>query len=90
MLAVIAAWQSEFKTLGEDFKWVQLFENKGAAMGCSNPHPHGQIWAMDYIPTEIAQEDATQTRYYQQYQRPHVTRLHAARMRNARACCCRK
>lgn len=70
MQQVIHTWQSEFTTLGETLQWVQLFENKGAAMGCSNPHPHGQIWAMDYIPTEIAQENTTQERYYQQYQRP--------------------
>jgi len=33
-----------------------VFENKGELMGCSNPHPHGQIWASDFIPTEVARE----------------------------------
>lgn len=42
---VIFAWQNEYKTLGanEMINYIQIFENKGAVMGCSNPHPHGQI-----------------------------------------------
>jgi UDPglucose--hexose-1-phosphate uridylyltransferase len=35
---------------------VQVFENKGELMGCSNPHPHGQIWASDFVPTEVVRE----------------------------------
>jgi UDPglucose--hexose-1-phosphate uridylyltransferase len=35
---------------------MQIFENKGAAMGCSNPHPHGQIWATTSLPEEAALE----------------------------------
>ncbi|WP_407239037.1 galactose-1-phosphate uridylyltransferase [Escherichia coli] len=35
--------------LGKTYPWVQVFENKGAAMGCSNPHPHGQIWANSFL-----------------------------------------
>jgi hypothetical protein len=42
---------------------VQIFENKGEIMGCSNPHPHGQIWAGDFIPNEAAKEDAAQKRW---------------------------
>ena len=38
------------------YKWMQIFENKGAAMGCSNPHPHGQIWTTTGLPEEPAQE----------------------------------
>ena len=34
------------------YKWMQIFENKGAAMGCSNPHPHGQIWTTTGLPEE--------------------------------------
>jgi UDPglucose--hexose-1-phosphate uridylyltransferase len=37
-------------------RWMQIFENKGAAMGCSNPHPHGQIWTTTGLPEEPAQE----------------------------------
>jgi len=52
--AVIDTWASQVEELGERFPWVQVFENKGAAMGCSNPHPHGQIWATSFEPTELA------------------------------------
>jgi UDPglucose--hexose-1-phosphate uridylyltransferase len=37
-------------------RWMQIFENKGAAMGCSNPHPHGQIWTTTGTPEEPAAE----------------------------------
>jgi UDPglucose--hexose-1-phosphate uridylyltransferase len=55
---VISTWQSEFKTLGENpiINHVQIFENKGAMMGNSNPHPHCQIWAQERIPAEPAKE----------------------------------
>jgi UDPglucose--hexose-1-phosphate uridylyltransferase len=59
--AVIDLWCAEAARLGERFASVQIFENKGAAMGCSNPHPHGQIWATDYVPDEIARESLNQS-----------------------------
>jgi len=45
---VVDTWQSEYKSLGaiDTINYVQIFENKGAVMGCSNPHPHGQIWIL--------------------------------------------
>jgi len=46
--------------LGRDWPWVQVFENRGEAMGASNPHPHGQVWAVGSIPPEAAREHATQ------------------------------
>jgi UDPglucose--hexose-1-phosphate uridylyltransferase len=49
---------------------VQVFENKGAIMGCSNPHPHGQIWATDSLPNEPAQEDSRQAAYFQRHVSP--------------------
>lgn len=54
--AVIDAWADEVRTLGgrDDIRHVQVFENKGAAMGCSNPHPHGQVWANESLPTRPA------------------------------------
>jgi len=60
--AVIRAWQSEYKLLGDlpYIKYVQIFENKGEIMGCSNPHPHGQIWAQETIPAEPAREQELQ------------------------------
>jgi UDPglucose--hexose-1-phosphate uridylyltransferase len=57
---VIDAWSAQVAELGELYTNVQVFENKGAMMGCSNPHPHGQIWATDYLPQELAIEDRTQ------------------------------
>jgi UDPglucose--hexose-1-phosphate uridylyltransferase len=58
--AVVDLWARQTEELGREYRWVQLFENKGAVMGCSNPHPHGQIWALDALPTEPAKEDAAQ------------------------------
>ena len=48
---VIDVWADQVAELGQTYRWVQVFENKGAVMGCSNPHPHGQIWATDTCPT---------------------------------------
>ncbi|MBK9432898.1 MAG: UDP-glucose--hexose-1-phosphate uridylyltransferase [Sphingomonadales bacterium] len=58
--AIITTWQAQLSELGQRYANVQIFENKGAMMGCSNPHPHGQIWATDYLPNEVATEDRTQ------------------------------
>lgn len=41
----------QFNELKEKYTWVQIFENRGAAVGCSNSHPHGQIWAGDFLPS---------------------------------------
>lgn len=68
--AVIETWQAQMDELGSRYRWVQVFENKGAAMGCSNPHPHGQIWAGDFLPNELAQADASQRRYLARHGRP--------------------
>ena len=61
---VVDAWVGQIEDLGRHFGWVALFENKGAMMGCSNPHPHGQVWASDFIPNEVAREDACQKRFF--------------------------
>jgi UDPglucose--hexose-1-phosphate uridylyltransferase len=58
--AVVDLWAAQTEELGARFRWVQVFENRGEAMGASNPHPHGQIWAGTALPTEAAREDATQ------------------------------
>jgi UDPglucose--hexose-1-phosphate uridylyltransferase len=57
---VIDVWAQQTEELGRTYRWVQVFENKGDVMGCSNPHPHGQIWASDSIPNEPAKEDRQQ------------------------------
>lgn len=64
MRNVIDCWASQSQELGNRYAWVQIFENKGAAMGCSNPHPHGQIWASDHLPDAPATEDARQRAYF--------------------------
>jgi UDPglucose--hexose-1-phosphate uridylyltransferase len=61
---VIEAWCSEAARLGQNYSNVQIFENKGSMMGCSNPHPHGQIWASDHVPDEVRIEDQMQETHY--------------------------
>ncbi|AKD37922.1 galactose-1-phosphate uridylyltransferase [Pasteurella multocida subsp. multocida OH4807] len=64
---VIKVWQDQLHELGKTYQWVQIFENKGAAMGCSNPHPHGQIWANSFLPNEVVREDQTQRAYFEKH-----------------------
>lgn len=56
--AVVDVWSEQYVELGgrPDVNYVLIFENRGAAMGASNPHPHGQIWATATIPNEPAAE----------------------------------
>jgi len=63
---VVDLWVDEYKILGgKDFiNHVQIFENKGSVMGCSNPHPHGQIWAQSSIPDEVSKECDAQYDYF--------------------------
>ena len=60
--AVVATWIDQTRELGaHDFiRYVQVFENKGAMMGASNPHPHSQIWASSHVPNEPAKESGAQ------------------------------
>ncbi len=62
---VVDIWAEQTTELGAQYKWVQVFENKGKIMGCSNPHPHGQIWAESALPNEAAKEDQQQREYYE-------------------------
>lgn len=63
---VIKLWQEEYASLGSasDINYIQIFENKGAIMGCSNPHPHGQIWAQRSLPLEIQKKTQKQKEYW--------------------------
>ncbi len=63
---VVDVWQREYAEIGElDYiNYVQIFENKGIIMGCSNPHPHGQIWAQESIPGEPYKECFYQKKYF--------------------------
>jgi len=60
---VVDLWVAETAAAGAAYRWVQVFENKGAIMGCSNPHPHGQVWASSVLPTDAAVEDRQQRAY---------------------------
>jgi len=68
---VVDLWCDEYKILGgnPDINYVQIFENKGAVMGCSNPHPHGQIWSSRLIPSEIEKENVTQTTFFKKHKK---------------------
>lgn len=67
---VIETWMREAADLAKrDFiANVQIFENKGEIMGCSNPHPHSQIWAQSNLPNEIVAEETAQAEYWTQHQ----------------------
>ena len=68
---VVELWQQEYSTLGAlpYIRYVQIFENKGAIMGCSNPHPHGQIWAQRTVPPEPLKKQQQQARYFRRHGR---------------------
>jgi len=63
IVEVINTWAEQVTELGRTWRWVQVFENRGEIMGCSNPHPHGQIWAGAALPNEPAREDRRQLDY---------------------------
>jgi UDPglucose--hexose-1-phosphate uridylyltransferase len=83
MRAVIDMACEQIGELGAQYRWVQLFENKGAMMGCSNPHPHGQIWATDCLPDEAEAEDQHQRAYWQLHGRPLLLDVAATEMASA-------
>jgi len=66
---VIETWTAEFKRLAAQprINTVTIFENRGLMMGTSNPHPHGQIWANETLPNEVAKESAGQLQYRRQF-----------------------
>lgn len=68
--AVVDTWCAQTAELGQHWRWVQVFENKGELMGCSQPHPHGQVWACDFLPEEAAAEDQHQRGFHARTGRP--------------------
>ena len=68
--AVVDVWAEQMVELGQRYRWVQVFENKGAMMGCSNPHPHCQVWAGSALPNEPAKEARQQREYLRQHDVP--------------------
>ncbi len=71
---VVDTWAEETAALGSDpaIRYVQVFENKGAMMGCSNPHPHCQIWATGHVPLVPARKLASQRAWYERHGRDLV------------------
>ena len=69
-MQVVDCWKKQTADLGQQYQWVQVFENKGAMMGCSNPHPHGQIWAQQHLPSDPAKKLTQLGEYYSTYSRP--------------------
>jgi len=72
LTAALTAMIAEFAVLDarDDIGYVQVFENRGSMMGCSNPHPHAQIWATEHIPDEPAKELRNQLAWWESAQSP--------------------
>ncbi|XP_061655326.1 galactose-1-phosphate uridylyltransferase isoform X4 [Phyllopteryx taeniolatus] len=70
VVSVIDKWAELMEELGATYPWVQIFENKGAMMGCSNPHPHCQVWASSFLPNEPALSDRCQRAFYEKHKEP--------------------
>jgi UDPglucose--hexose-1-phosphate uridylyltransferase len=82
-LAVIALWRAQFAEI-ERIDWVRsimIFENRGAMMGASNPHPHGQLWANESVPDEIAIEAVSQAEYFEAHAETLLSRYVAQELR---------
>ena len=73
---VVQVWQNEYNSFktNSDIAYVQIFENKGAIMGCSNPHPHCQIWASSSLPMEVEKETRSQREFLQEHGQPMLLR----------------
>lgn len=67
---VVQLWMEECSELSKNnfINHIQIFENKGSVMGCSNPHPHGQIWSQESIPVEPSKKDSSQKNYFEKHQ----------------------
>jgi UDPglucose--hexose-1-phosphate uridylyltransferase len=72
---VVDLWQLEYRNLATHLwiKYIQIFENKGDIMGCSNPHPHGQIWAQSSVPVEVMKESYQQKEYFEKNNKSLLT-----------------
>ncbi len=71
IIEIIHVWKNQYIDLGAKpyINHVQIFENKGAVMGCSNPHPHGQIWAQSSLPNLVAKTQQQLKNYFETHQR---------------------
>jgi UDPglucose--hexose-1-phosphate uridylyltransferase len=80
---VVDLWAEQTLDLGHTYRWVQVFENRGAMMGASNPHPHGQVWATQFLPDLPCKEDAHQKAYLAEHGRPLLVDYAALESRQA-------
>lgn len=69
LVGVVDLWREQAAELEERWRWVQIFETRGDICGSSNPHPHGQLWASDFLPNEAASENRTQRAHYERHSR---------------------
>jgi UDPglucose--hexose-1-phosphate uridylyltransferase len=85
---VVDIWQEEYGRLGKEqnINYVQIFENKGSIMGCSNPHPHGQIWAQKTVPVEPAKELIHFNTYYKKHTSSILADYLALEIRDKQRC----
>ncbi|RKT01728.1 UDP-glucose--hexose-1-phosphate uridylyltransferase [Chryseobacterium defluvii] len=69
--SVVDVWQEQFNELAalDHINYIQIFENKGSMMGCSNPHPHGQIWAQTSIPAKVKKTQDQLKSYFENNKR---------------------
>ncbi len=69
---VVDVWAAQESELAAraDIAYVQIFENRGAMMGASNPHPHCQVWATQHLPNEPVAELASQRAHYAEHGSP--------------------
>ncbi|KAL1518374.1 hypothetical protein ABEB36_002006 [Hypothenemus hampei] len=70
VVAIINEWVKQVEELGQKYLWVQIFENRGQQMGCSNPHPHCQIWSSTFLPNEAKVKDHNLKAYFEKHGRP--------------------
>ncbi len=68
--AIVDCWCDQSAELGAVHAHVQIFENKGAMMGCSSPHPHGQVWASDFVPSTVERENEWQRAWLAEHGAP--------------------
>ena len=82
---VVDVWAEQVEDLGAKYRWVQVFENRGAIMGSSNPHPHGQVWAGSALPNEPAKEERQQRAYFETHNASMLVAYADSGSRSARA-----
>lgn len=66
---VVQTWKKEYSELSKVYACIHIFENKGDVMGCSQPHPHGQIWAHSHYSSEVEKENLRLADYFKQHKR---------------------